>query len=73
MAKGKGVQSKSKKAKAAATKAKREQKKNHGRLAGAKVRSTVHGKARLPFTATQGLRKGGVRKGGKGGKRGGKK
>eukprot|EP00873_Tetraselmis_striata_P004198 jgi/Tetstr1/424462/TSEL_014991.t1 len=59
----------SKKAKAAANKAKRDQKKNYGRLAGAKVRSTVHGKARLPFTASQCI-KGGVRKNGK---KGGKK
>jgi len=47
----------SKKAKAATSKMKREQKKNHGRKAGAKVRSTVHGKARLPFTASQGAAK----------------
>jgi hypothetical protein len=58
----------SKKAAKAKAKSKRDQKKNHGRLAGAKVRSSVHGKARLPFTASQGVKK---RKGGK--KGGGRK
>ena len=59
MAKGKSKAGMSKAAKAALNKTKRDQKKNHGRLSGAKVRSTVHGKARLPFKASQGIKKGG--------------
>jgi len=69
--KGKGRVNMSKAAKAASAKARREQTKNHGRLAGAKLRSTVHGKARLPFTASQGINKVGKKSKNKG--KGGKK